>query len=208
MLQSIRKQHEKARFFDIGHLFDQPSGTRYHCCFQQLQIQIGIENFSFHSRDVIRSDHAIFAASGGLQIVRRFGNSKSSLESGVYMMTKGAKFIDRYISTVVFRNLTIPINYRYDTKVFYVAGGLYADYLIGRQNSREEMSSMYLDRELNFGFNLILGIEKSISKHLTLLIEGHRFNNLTSYESGGPQWLEFGLANTGFSIGLNYKVLR
>ncbi len=173
--------------------------------FNNYKYKLGSKVLVSHSTDYTFTDDATFVTSGGLQIVRRFGNSKSSLESGVYMMTKA---VDRQLSRILFRNLTIPINYRYDTKVFYVAGGLYADYLIGRQNAREELSSLYNDRKFNVGFNFISGVEKSINKHLTLLIEGHYFINLTSYRSAGPEGLEFGIRNIGFSIGLNYKVLR
>ncbi len=173
--------------------------------FNNYKYKIGGKLLVDHSMDGSLSGESSFVTSGGLQVVRRFGNSKSSLESGAYLMSKasGSDF-----SRIIFRNLTIPINYRYDTRVFYIAGGPFVDYLVGRKNSNEELSTTYNDRKLNLGFNLTVGIEKSISKQLNLLVEAHHFNNLTSYRTTHRGYFSQSFVNNGFSIGLNYKLLQ
>ena len=143
--------------------------------------------------------------SGGFQVVRKFKKSKSSIESGIYLMSKAVGQSYDY-NRVVYRNLDIPINYRYDTKVIYISVGIYLDYLLWKEYNQLPPSYMP-DRILNIGYNLTLGIEKPINKHLNLLIDGHILNNIThskpDYKLFAPSY-----TNYGFAIGINYKLLK
>lgn len=173
--------------------------------FNNYKYKIGAKILVDHSGDLTLTDDASFVTSGGIQVVRRFGQTRSSLESGLYMMTKA---VGKNYERIVFRNISVPINYRFDTKVFYVAGGPFVDYLISRENPTEYAETLYTDRDLNFGFNLTLGIEKSMGKHYNLLVEFHHINNLTSYRTTNGEFLSQSFINNGFSIGVNYKLLK
>ena len=173
--------------------------------FNNFKYKFGAKFLVDKSNDYSLVSEGSTVTSGGFQIVRKFGKSRSSLESGVYIMSKA---VGSGSSSIVYRNFTIPLSYRYDTKIIYLAGGVYMDYLIKKEDNPESyFYSTYHDRKLNLGLNLTLGIEKSISKQLSLLIEAHTINNLTSSKTDDDLFSP-SYSNNGFSIGINYKLLR
>lgn len=174
--------------------------------FNNFKYKFGAKFLVDKSNDYSLVSEGSTVTSGGVQIVRKFGKSRSSLESGVYIMSKA---VGSGSSSIVYRNFSIPLIYRYDTKIFYIAGGIYADYLVEKKNNpKSYFYSSYRDRKLNLGLNLTLGIEKSISKQLSLLIEAHTINNLTSSKTDVDDLFSPSYSNNGFSIGINYKLLR
>ena len=174
--------------------------------FNNFKYKFGAKFLVDKSNDYSLVSEGSTVSSGGVQIVRKFGKSRSSLESGFYIMSKA---VGSGSFSIVYRNFSIPLNYRYDTKIIYLAGGLYVDYLIKKEdNPKSNFYSTHHDRKLNLGLNLTVGIEKSISKQLSLLIEAHTINNLTSSKTEVDDLFSSSYSNNGFSIGINYKLLR
>jgi len=182
--------------------------------YNNFKYKIGAKFIGEMSGDLSLIPESIPVYSGGFQIIRKFGNSRSSFESGVYMISKSlAQFQNTiygiHLFSILYRNVSVPLNYRFDTKVFYISGGPFIDYLVAENGSNWKNYSpeFKYSRKLNFGLNIILGIEKSISKKLSLMVEGRYFNTLSSSSIGrgifGPSYL-----NYGFAIGINYKILR
>ena len=145
--------------------------------------------------------------SGGLQVTRQLKKSKSSIESGIYLNSKAvALYQNNILYRAITRNISIPINYRFDTKIVYIAAGPFIDYLVREDFSHWEYKNDY-SRKFNVGFNLNLGIEKSISKLFTLMVEG-RYSTPLSSARTGRGFFGSSYVNYGFAVGVNYKLLR
>ncbi len=147
--------------------------------------------------------------SGGFQFVGKLKNSRFSIETGIYMISKAVSYYRNttygiVLDRALFRNISVPLNYRFDTKIFYVSAGPFIDYLVSEDYSHSENRNDY-SRKLNLGVNINLGIEKSINKQLSIIVEGRYATTLTSSITGrgfyGPSYVNYGLA-----IGLNYKM--
>lgn len=175
---------------------------------------------------VIGNDpEALPVYSFGVQVISKFGNSKSSLESGLYYLSRASNLEYRYYGSFGYygfphipfwyRNIHLPVNYRLDTKIIYFAVGLYGDYLV-RKSAREFdgfIESYGTDRKFNLGFNLNLGFEKPFSKTLCLFVEAGFSYNLTSFRKEDDFFIynsdrAFGFTNYGVNFGINYKFLR
>ncbi|HNR19916.1 MAG TPA: hypothetical protein PKN75_10750 [Bacteroidia bacterium] len=176
--------------------------------YNNFKYKFGAKFLVDRSNDYSLTPDGSTVCSGGFQIVRRFGKSKSFLESGIYLMSKSLGTSSDYWR-IVYRNISVPFNYRFDTKVVYFAGGIYFDYLIKKEYQYEATpKSEMQDRKFNLGYTLAMGIEKQITKELNLLIEVHTINNLTySYTNRGDLFSP-SYSNNGFSLGINYKLLR
>ncbi len=158
----------------------------------------------------------------GLQGIYRFGNSKSSLESGIYFFNKmiDAKYKDpvssnSVINEINYKNIHIPVNYRLDTRIIYFSFGVYTDYLftIKADNLVDYKEQNLEDRKYNFGINGSIGIEKPISPKITFFVEGEFSSNLTSSKKEHSFFYfndtrAFQFANYGFALGINYKLLK
>ena len=178
-----------------------------------FKYKIGAKFIGDMSGNLSLTPEMIPVYSGGFQFIKKLENSKSSFESGVYMISKAFALYQNTIygvalNRIYYRNISVPLNLRFDTKVFYISGGLFFDYLVGENNSYWKDNNSGLDsRKLNFGFNINLGIEKSINKQLSLIIEGRYSYTLSSSRPGRDlEWPSF--LNYGFALGLNYKFLR
>ena len=169
--------------------------------------------------------------SGGIQIVDRIKVSASSFESGLYLLPTATRYSKSSIYTdplgniynqhfdfdIEYYYLTIPINYRFDTKLFYFAGGLFINSLLFRYGEyltyTDSIEDYKTDRKFNWGWNLTIGLEKHISDNLNLFVEGKYVNTISSFKTDGNfilnnKSLEASFTNYGISVGLNYKIKK
>jgi hypothetical protein len=163
----------------------------------------------------------------GVQIIRRTNNQKLFWESGIYKITRAMNefyritFINQYptnfSSPSYYHHLNIPFNILYDTRVLYVSGGPYIEFLL--QSTSEikrfhshEFEIMKLEpvykRKFHVGLNLNAGVEKIINSHLNLFIEGRISQNLLSNNYGSSSYSRTKFINAGIGIGINYKFLN
>jgi hypothetical protein len=149
----------------------------------------------------------------GVQVIYKLGNSISSIESGIYHFTRS--FDTQYkeiassyytLNRIAFKNIHIPLNYRIDTKITYFSFGVYADYLysINADNLSEYMKEGFVNKKINFGYDINIGIEKAISSQFSFFVEAESSVGLTSIHNKG----EAKLVNYGVAIGVNYKILK
>ena len=157
----------------------------------------------------------------GVQFIRKIiKKSRSSIESGIYYTTKAREYRAFYYpygysNLIIYTDyLSIPINYRYDTKVIYVTGGIFVDYLVGH-TSEYNINSIYdygIDRKLNVGYNIAVGVEKQITRQMNFFAEGILFHTVSWPKvSAGHKLVESNFKTTyrnyGVAVGLNYKLL-
>jgi hypothetical protein len=155
---------------------------------------------------------------GGIQLIGKIKNCKSSIESGMYYTTKAKIYNSYYFfypgNVVYTQYLTLPVNYRCDTKVLYVEGGVFFDYLVHRF-SRYSISSIYdygVDRKLNMGYDIAIGMEKQISRTVNFYFEGKLFDTVSSPKKDGGGLVTSNVKTTyrnyGVAFGVNYKFLK
>ena len=181
------------------------------------KFKMGVKSIFEQSISLGRANSESHAANGGgIQVINKLGKSKSSIETGIYYTTKvdesdyyistGIESADKYTFTIPYHYLTVPISYRFDTKVFYFTGGFFVDYLISK-NVEGKYLDYYLnhERKLNFGSILTLGLEKAVSKNLSVFVEG-RYS--ITWSSSKTNISTSGYSNYGIAVGINYKVLR
>ena len=150
----------------------------------------------------------------GCQVIYKIGKSKSSIESGAYYYSRNTFgfYIDSvssvspiyYNEVVYLRKLHIPIKYRIDTKLIYFSIGVFSEYLIDIKTddvAQKQLEANFKDKDLYFGYTISVGFEKSISNQISLFFEGRYSSNITSQDI-------FVTPNTGFSVGINYKILK
>lgn len=167
----------------------------------------------------------------GVQAIRKIKQTKSSFESGIYFTTKVKQYSARYTNTynptppyyynfpltVYHHYLTIPINYRLDTKSIYFAAGLFGDinlYHNARTNEEYVDSIQHYSTGRNFylGWNVNLGMEKSISYRMDIYVEARLAVTVSSLkkEDGGFFMTTGNIGssnvNYGFGVGANYKL--
>jgi hypothetical protein len=179
-------------------------------------------------------DNSFGVMCGGLQLIRKIANTKSSFESGIYFNTKAREYYARFLNEnyagyyytasydVYYHYLSIPVNFRLDTKSIYFSVGVFFDYLLNHTNdertnyfiSRDE--NYGVDRKFLFGYNLNLGVEKSVSDNISVFMEARIAATVSSAKTDGGFVLDNGTdgnlghsnINYGFGIGINYKLLR
>ena len=118
----------------------------------------------------------------GAQVIYKLGNSKSSIESGVYYYTRSFYISDQYVyAESIYRNIHLPINYRLDTRIIYFALGFYVDYLLVTEIIEPWKNNELLknDKNLIFGYNVNIGLEKAISPQFSFFVEIEGCDNLT-----------------------------
>jgi len=175
-------------------------------------------------------NHVIFF---GFQAIRKIKKTKSSFESGLYFTTKIKQYSARYTNThkptppyynnftmtVYHHYLTIPINYRLDTKSVYFAAGLFGDINLyhNARTYEEYVDSIQhygTDRKFLIGWNVNLGLEKSISYRMDIFVEARFAVTVSSLkkEDGGFFMTSGNIGssnvNYGFGVGANYKLGR
>lgn len=176
-----------------------------------FKYKLGAKFIAERSGDYSLTPQNFRVYSGGFQLVRKIKNSRSSIETGIYMISKAVAYYNdtsywRGLNRALFRNISVPLHYRFDTKVVYVSAGPFIDYLVIEDYSHSDYKNEY-SRKLNLGASINLGIEKSINKQLSLLVEGRYAVTLTNPDTGrcfyGPSYVNYGIA-----VGLNYKMRR
>ena len=155
--------------------------------------------------------------SEGLQLVYKINETKSSLESGIYYLTKAHRYlyhqnINSYgvIVPVRYKFISIPLMYRYDTRIFYFGGGLHLDYLANVTSDNEYYLNLLdrgTERKFQLAAALTAGFEKSIYDYINIFFEGRFSNNLTSSKTEA-EFFKSSYTNYGFAFGLNFKVLN
>ena len=167
----------------------------------------------------------VFAA--GIQFIRRMGASNSSIETGLYINTRGVNYEGSYentlyppppfmfISPVTYRYhyLSVPINYRIDTKVIYMSTGIIIDQLLLHSKNRDVETGDIIgygeDRKLLIGYNFNLGLEKPVTNEISVFVEGRFAATISSLKTDGGLILTSEVFdpsgyNWGFGIGFNY----
>jgi hypothetical protein len=182
--------------------------------------------------DFINVDNHVFCF--GFQVIRKIKETKSSFESGLYFITKvklyeaqytnqHPPFLPEYLDftlPIYHHYLNIPVNFRVDTKTIYFAAGIFGDiplYYNARGYYKEYADSLVnygTDRNFYLGWNMNLGMEKTISKKLDMFIEARLAVTVSSFkkEDGGFFMTTGNIGssnvNYGFSVGANYKLER
>jgi hypothetical protein len=105
-----------------------------------------------------------------------------------------------------------------ETKTIYFSAGIFADYLIhhNTRDLKEYADSAYnygTDRKFSVGYNFNIGLEKSFTKQLSIFVEARLAVTVSSAKADGGFFLDAGNlgalnTNSGFGIGINYKMLR
>ena len=147
--------------------------------------------------------------SGGFQVIRQLKKSKLSIESGVYLNTKaivGNEFIGP--GHTVSRHISVPVNGRFDISVdyfsIYISGGPFIDYMV--EEDRYQWNNYFLTRKLGAGCNINIGLERLITKSLSVLVEGRYAATLTPTYTNSINEIDLNYVNYGIAIGLNYKI--
>jgi hypothetical protein len=193
--------------------------------------KFGVKLISEQSGDYYGDDggNALFCF--GFQAIRRIKHTNSSIESGIYFITKTRQYTVRFtnnypppdigyfILPVYHHYLSIPINYRLDTKTIYFSAGIFGDVPL-YHNSRhfkeyvDSIENYGTDRNFYLGWNINLGMEKTISNKLDMFVEARMAVTVSPFkkEEGSFLFNSGGIppANTnyGFAVGINYKLLR
>jgi len=166
--------------------------------------KIGAKFIGERSGDYSLTPQSYTVFSGGIQVIRQLKNSKSSIESGIYLTSKA---VASYAYHELFQNISIPINYRFDTKIIYIAAGPFIDYLVNENFSHGGQHDDN-SRKFNVGGNVNLGVEKSINKSLSLMIEARYAITLSSSSTGRRGFFGPSYTNYGFAVGVNYRLPR
>lgn len=191
-----------------------------------FKYKLGIKPCTEASADIsqrINSTNIYWQAyRAGIQFIRKIKKSNSSIETGIYYTTKAKEYSAFHYfpygySRLIINSyyLSVPINYRYDTKVIYVAGGLFCDYLIDHSD-QYLINSIYdygVDRKFNVGYNFAIGVEKQINRTINFYVEGLLFHTVSWPKiSDSHSLIEGNLKTTyrnyGVAVGVNYKFLN
>lgn len=119
----------------------------------------------------------------GLCFDSRIKNSKSFVASGI-IFTKRHLGINSSKSYY----LQIPIKYKLKFSFFYLGIGAYADLFYGFSGNENNY-----DKKTNYGYLLNAGVQKNITKDITLLFMLNSTNNLT----GNAKFSNYG---AGFGV--------
>ncbi len=181
----------------------------------------GIKLCSEASADVTQHANTYHGVGcGGIQLIAKIKKSKSSIESGIYYTTKAKNYSPSYFFSysrmvVRYHYLSIPVNYRYDTKVIYLAGGVFFDYLLNCSSSYsfDDIYNYGIDRKFNIGYNVAIGMEKQISRTINFYVEGLLLHTVSwpKVEKGHgliERNLKTTFRNYGVGLGVNYKFLN
>jgi hypothetical protein len=211
--------------FFTGHSFAQDtliSATNY-------KYKFGAKLISERSGNLNDNKKTFPVGCFGFQVVRKIRNSKSAFESGIYLNTKAREYsiafydplavfpyYSIYTYDVYYYYLSIPVNFRVETRSIYFSIGAFADYLITRTTDVEQSisSDKYYgtDRKFLIGYNLNLGIEKAVTYRMNIFAEARSAVTVSSAKinDGGFILNAGNLGNSninyGFALGVNYKL--
>ena len=191
--------------------------------FNNFNYKIGLKFSSQGSADKSQFTNTYYNVSGGgIQLIRQINKSKFSLESGIYYSSKAKPYHQQYYYypnnylnvIIIYSYLSLPINFRYDTKVVYVSGGVFFDYLVNKSNDYliNSIRDYGIDRKFNIGYNLTLGVEKQISSKINFFVEGVLNKTLSWAKVTEGHYLidsnfKTTFNNYGVTVGLNYKFI-
>lgn len=160
----------------------------------------------------------------GVSIKRKLGNNLH-FETGIYKITRATDqpFLISYYGQYptgasipfYYHHLSFPINFSYETRLFYFTGGPYAEFLVFETSDLVTDNNEMIvvipysinDRKFNFGINLNIGLEKSINKYLNFLVEGRASHNSLNTQKN-PNSNNYKFKNYGLAVGVNYKFLN
>ena len=183
--------------------------------YNNYKFKVGIKGLFEKSGTLDLAPETYSVNNFGAQIICKLGKSKSSLVSGIYSHNLKQEYFVRdtnyyysgYTNDVKYQNIQIPLNYRLDTRIIYFSVGFYVNYLYAvNENNISSYKSLEFsqDRKWNYGYNLILGIEKQFTKNFSIFVEGGLNNDLSSLkkEWGGH------FSIYGLGLGINYKIVK
>lgn len=175
--------------------------------FTNYKTKVGLKVILDRGSDYSLSNRESRLVSFGFQLIRRIANSKYFLETGIYSLQKVVGEYKR--GGVIYKNISVPLLMRIDTKVIYILGGVSFDYLFSKKQTTDSyLSRLGNERKFNLGLNLGLGIEKSVCDELNLFVEARGFNNIISSRENSTQLFESSYLNYGVVIGINLKYLN
>lgn len=191
-----------------------------------FKFKIGLKYIPEHSSFHVLTDTTSYLVHNiGVPFIIRFGKSKSSIETGLYLINKKEvyltnatyiyygyhfEFLEQNRLNLMF--IRIPVNYRLETRIIYFSSGFCIDNLIkitsASANSKIDIDEDSFGSRLKIGFNINIGIEKNLNNNLSFFIESRFSSDIPDsyfspeiiYANGDP------LQNFGFGIGFNYKI--
>ena len=187
-----------------------------------FKIKIGLKYISESSSFHVLTDSASYHVNSlGVPLIIQLGHSKSSFETGLYLINKkeeypmnspGFYYGSRENTLITFHNIRIPVNYRLDTRLIYFSAGFYIDNLVSYSSTPKDTADLIditsFGSRLKIGFNLNIGVEKDFNKHFSVFVEARFASDIPGsyirpgfgYEYGDP------IQNLGFGMGINYKL--
>jgi hypothetical protein len=207
-------------FFSCTHLF--ANEFENHSC--NLGFKLISEQSNDHSLENSFSDRTIYYC--GFQVLRKISLQRS-IESGIYFNAKVKNYFLRYRTapfnsyydieyiSARYHYISVPVNYRIDTKAVYISGGIFFDYLLSHTYDSEKVNDStflrYNDRKFYIGYNFIVGFEKSLSPVMNIFAEARLLCTISSSDN---QQSFFNLQNVfdpvflnyGLGIGMNYNI--
>lgn len=143
----------------------------------------------------------------GFQGIYKIGIYKSSIESGIYSSSRGFNSIFKgtyysYLNEITYKNIQIPIRFRFDTRLFYFSAGFYYNYNYATEaDNINDFEKSGIDIKKNtFGYAFTMGIEKEFLSKMSFFLEiGIQYDAISIED-------DLKLQNNGIAIGINYKL--
>ena len=168
-----------------------------------FKYKLGLKYISEHSAFRVLSDTAAYLVHNvGVPMIFGFNKKKSSIETGVYLINKKERYVVYDFSSmlpsngnedlITFKYIRVPLNYRLDTKSFYLSLGIYFDNLISMSSKTEhpDLKDNFPDRKFKSGANIMIGIEKSFfDDNIAPSLRSLDFGGLSTSTSRKNIWL-------------------
>jgi hypothetical protein len=138
----------------------------------------------------------------GAQFIKPLKLKYFSIESGFYLVKRtisNKPDLTQSTYRTLYRNISIPVCLRLESKNFYFSAGPQLDYFMGQELSQLLNQSGIYTRKLYYGFNSSIGLQYPFKKTMIAFVEG-RFSKIVSTKFGDPSF-----TNIGFAFGFNYR---
>ncbi len=149
--------------------------------------------------------------SGGLQIIKPLNFWLLQFETGLYLNSRAISNYDQNpiqfgvnYSYIYFRYISIPVNFRVNTKYFYVSAGPNAEYLVRVNKKHWNNYDATNINKLELGINANAGLHWTFKKKVTVFVEGRFSQTYVSPPDNFVQDINF--RNFGVGAGLNYLI--